>query len=157
MTNAPFVREIPAGRTHLAHPALLELRPSLPDVDAFTKTVDEDMRPDGYRLAGVFDAPDDPDGQDGPDRPARAVAGFRTGTSLAWGRYLYVDDLVTMADARGTGLGRLLMDWVRAEARAHGCTQLHLDSGTDRHPAHRFYLSSGMFIPAFHFTELLDG
>ncbi|MDA2814314.1 GNAT family N-acetyltransferase [Nocardiopsis sp. RSe5-2] len=150
MTDTPFVMEIPAGRTRLAHPALLELRPSLPDVDAFTRTVDEDMRPGGYRLAGVFDAPDD------PDRPARAVAGFRTGTSLAWGRYLYVDDLVTTAGARGTGLGRLLMDWVRSEARAHGCEQLHLDSGTDRHPAHRFYLSSGMVIPAFHFTEHLD-
>ncbi|WP_017556358.1 GNAT family N-acetyltransferase [Nocardiopsis baichengensis] len=144
---SPFVEEIPTGRTHLAHAAMAELRPFLTSADAFAKTVDDVLRPEGYRLAGVFE---------GPDRPARAVAGFRVGTSLMWGRYLYVDDLVTVADARGSGFGRMVMDWVRAEARAQGCGQVHLDSGTDRHPAHRFYLSSGMRIPAFHFTEVLD-
>jgi predicted GNAT superfamily acetyltransferase len=37
-----------------------------------------------------------------------AVAGFRLGENLAWGRFLYVDDLVTHSSQRSRGFGAAL-------------------------------------------------
>ena len=45
------------------------------------------------------------------------VAGFRILHSLAWGRFCYVDDLVTDEQSRSEGLGAELMDWLLAFAR----------------------------------------
>ena len=48
----------------------------------------------------------------------RAVAGYRLLESLYAGRHYYVDDLVTDAEARSSGYGGILFDWLVAEARA---------------------------------------
>jgi GNAT superfamily N-acetyltransferase len=80
-----------------------------------------------------------------------AAAGFRVTENLAWGRYLYVDDLVTAEGERSMGHGKLLFDWLKGEARAAGCGELHLDSGVFRHGAHRFYLRERMDITSYHF------
>ena len=85
-----------------------------------------------------------------------AVAGYRIGESLAWGRYMYVDDLVTDAEARSAGYGQTLLDWLRQRAREAGCVQLHLDSGVQRYDAHRFYLRNRMAITSHHFTLVLS-
>lgn len=98
----------------------------------------------GFRLAAVREA-----GQ------VVAVAGFRYGESLAWGRYLYVDDLVTGDGGRSQGYGRLLLDWLKAEAQSAGCRELHLDSGVQRHGAHRFYLRERLDITSYHFRVTL--
>jgi len=79
------------------------------------------------------------------------VAGYRFGTNLAWGRYLYVDDLVTDEHQRSQGAGREIFDWLVQEARAHDCDQFHLDSGVQRLGAHRFYLLKRMDITSHHF------
>lgn len=81
-----------------------------------------------------------------------AVAGFRMQENLAWGRFLYVDDLVTDAAHRLQGHGEALMDWLVAHARAAGCAELHLDSGVQRFGAHRFYLARRMDITSHHFA-----
>lgn len=98
----------------------------------------------GYRLAFIAE-----------DGVAVAAAGFRISTFLAWGRALYVDDLVTSARLRSRGHGKALLDWLTAHARASGCEQLHLDSGTQRKDAHRFYLRERMEISSFHFQRAL--
>jgi len=82
----------------------------------------------------------------------RCVAGYRFLENLAWGRFLYVDDLVTADAARSQGWGRQLFDWLVDEARRHGCDQLHLDSGVQRFAAHRFYLRKGMDLTCHHFA-----
>lgn len=79
-------------------------------------------------------------------------AGFRIGEWLAWGRTLYVDDLVTDERERSRGVGRAMMAWLATRARAAGCAELHLDSGVQRFDAHRFYLVQGMHISAHHFA-----
>ena len=88
---------------------------------------------------------------------AVAAAGFRVGHMLAWGRYLYVDDLSTLPEARRRGYGRLLLEWLTEEARRLGCEQLHLDSGVtaDRYDAHRLYLNTGLAITSHHFARRL--
>ena len=95
---------------------------------------------EGYRLAMLVN-----------DDHVVAVAGYRLGECLAWGKYLYVDDLVTAAVARSGGYGGLMMDWLIRAAEDAGCAQLHLDSGVQRFEAHRFYLRHGMTIASHHF------
>lgn len=86
-----------------------------------------------------------------------AVAGFRVGENLAWGRFLYVDDLVTRAAHRSKGYGAALLSWLKEHAATNGCSQLHLDSGIQRSDAHRFYEREGMTMASFHFVENLAG
>jgi GNAT superfamily N-acetyltransferase len=143
------VRELAAGESRLAAAALLELRPQFETAERIGERI-EAQRADGYRVAASFE----PGGDD-----AAAVAGFRIGTNLAWGRHVYVDDLVTREALRGRGHADAVMAWVEDEARRAGCEQLHLDSGLgpDRADAHRFYFGHGLTIASHHFAKRLDG
>ncbi len=100
------------------------------------------MREGGYRLAAVLDG-----------GKVRCVAGFRVQEFLYAGRHLYVDDLVTAEDARSEGHGARMLRWLEGIARDEGCGQLHLDSGVQRHDAHRFYFREGMKISSYHFLK----
>jgi GNAT superfamily N-acetyltransferase len=82
-----------------------------------------------------------------------AVAGFRIAENLAWGRFLYVDDLVTLPIHRSKGYGAGLLAWLRDYALKEGCLQLHLDSGMQRTQAHHFYEREGMARAGVHFSE----
>lgn len=126
------------------HPVMRELRPKYDDQTRFVARIREQQET-GYRLAFRED-------EDG--RPV-AAAGFRVGENLAWGRFLYVDDLVTLPDARSKGHGRALLEWLRARAREEGCRELHLDSGVHRKDAHRFYAREGMTFSSHHYSETL--
>jgi GNAT superfamily N-acetyltransferase len=72
--------------------------------------------------------------------------------SLAWGKFLYIDDLVSKSGDRSKGYGGELFDWLIDYARAENCQQLTLDSGVQRFAAHRFYLRRRMEITSHHFT-----
>jgi GNAT superfamily N-acetyltransferase len=85
-------------------------------------------------------------------KQVKAVAGFRVGNNLAWGNFLYVDDLVTAENFRSQGHGQKLFDWLVRQARSRGCDEFHLDSGVQRFGAHRFYLARRMDIIAHHFA-----
>jgi GNAT superfamily N-acetyltransferase len=142
------IREIVPPDTSLAFPALAALRPQLRSEPEFVRLIDSVQRPEGYRLVGAFE----------PEWPhAASVAGFRVGHMLAWGRFLYVDDLSTLPEARRRGLGRRLLEWLAEEGRRLGCEQLHLDSGvgSDRADAHRLYLNAGLRINSHHFARSL--
>jgi GNAT superfamily N-acetyltransferase len=141
------IRKLAAGETHRAARALLELRPHHAPADTVVARADA-QRAAGYRLVASF--------EDGDD-DAAAVAGFRLAENLAWGRHLYVDDLVTRPDRRGRGHGAALMRWLADEARRAGCAELHLDSGVgpDRQDAHRLYFNCGMRINSYHFARPL--
>jgi len=138
----PTIRELTASETYLAYTSLLELRPHLAARDEFVEQVNLKQRPEGYRLVGSFEK--------GVDEPV-AVAGFRTGHNLAWGYFLYVDDLVTQAAFRGRGHAGGLLQWIYEQAQQLGCQQVHLDSGVQRHDAHRLYLNQRMHITSHHF------
>lgn len=142
------IRELAPGETHLAHEAMRWLRPAYEREDAFVAHVEDVLRPAGYRLLAVLVA---------PVEHALAVAGFRAGASLAWGRYVYVDDLSTLPDARRQGHAGALLESVAEEGRRLGCEQLHLDSGTgpERFDAHRLYHGHGLSISSHHFARRL--
>jgi len=83
---------------------------------------------------------------------AVSVAGYRISETLAWGKFLYVDDLVTREVDRSKAYGAALFDWLVALAEREGCVQFHLDSGVQRFGAHRFYLGKRMDITSHHFA-----
>ena len=146
----PDVRELPAGETGLAARALLELRPQYGDAERLAALIDDRLRAGGYRLLGSF--------EDGSEE-ASAAAGFRVVGMLAWGRSLYVDDLVTLPEARGRGHADALFRWLEEEADRLRCHSFHLDSGVgpERADAHRFYFRHGLTITSFHFARANRG
>ncbi len=125
------------------YPVMRELRPHIIAPAQFLSRV-RSQEAAGYRLAcgQVSDAP-------------VAVAGFRVLENLAWGRFLYVDDLVTLPAYRSQGYGTRMLAWLREYAKMQGCQQLHLDSGMQRKDAHRFYEREGMIKAGFHFSEII--
>lgn len=123
-------------------PVMAQLRPHL-EREEFIARVQRQMA-DSYRLAYLS-----------AGSSVIAVAGYRITENLAWGRFLYVDDLVTDQAARSRGHGKALLAWLTRHARQNGCAQLHLDSGAQRKDAHRFYLREGMENLGFHFVTRL--
>jgi GNAT superfamily N-acetyltransferase len=121
------------------HPVMRQLRADYGADELVTKV--RRQEPDGYRLAMLVD-----------DGAVVAVAGYRIAENLAWGKYLYVDDLVTDDARRSKGYGQHLLAAVEGIAREAGCDELHLDSGVQRFAAHRFYLRYGMDIKSHHFS-----
>jgi GNAT superfamily N-acetyltransferase len=122
------------------YPVMRELRSHIAE-DQFLSRV-RSQENTGYRIGFI----EQPDG-------VVAVAGFRIGENLAWGRFLYVDDLVTLSSHRSKGFGAGLLSWLREFAAKEGCVQMHLDSGAQRKDAHRFYEREGMSRAGFHFVE----
>jgi GNAT superfamily N-acetyltransferase len=64
--------------------------------------------------------------------------------SIRYGKRCWLQDLVVSKEARGRGIGRLLLDAATEWARERGCTHLELSSGMGRVDAHRFYRREGM-------------
>jgi GNAT superfamily N-acetyltransferase len=73
------------------------------------------QREAGYRIAYV-----ESDGE------ILCVAGFIVGIKLAWGKHIYVDDLVTTEPHRSKGAGAKMISWLKSHARQLGRNQLHL-------------------------------
>jgi GNAT superfamily N-acetyltransferase len=142
------IREIHTPDTASAFRAMQALRTHYTDEGEFVRRVDEVQRPGGYRLVGAFEE---------GEGDAAAVAGFRSGHNLAWGDFLYVDDLSTLPEARRRGHGAALLEWLLEEGKRLGCGQFHLDSGVglERSDAHRLYMNTGMVISAHHFARLV--
>jgi len=120
-------------------PVLRQLRPQY-DPQSLKAQIRQ-QQADGYQLAYVEEN----------DR-VLCVAGFVVSQKLAWGKHIYVDDLVSEESHRSAGAGALLLRWLREYAREIGCSQIHLDSGVQRFAAHRFYLREGFIIASHHFS-----
>ena len=115
-----------------------ELRPHI-KAEEFVERVKHQTEIADYQLACLI------------DNEVKAVAGFRISQNLAWGNFLYLDDLVAKSSDRSKGYGGALFDWLVNYAREKDCDQFHLDSGVHRFAAHRFYLAKRMAIEAHHF------
>jgi GNAT superfamily N-acetyltransferase len=132
-------QESPREEIQRCFPMMRELRPHLEE-HIFAEQVIEQMG-EGYRLVCL---------EEGKD--LKAIAGFRILTFLAWGKVLYIDDLITGSQARKKGYGGKLLKWVMSQAKLVNCDQVHLDSGPQRHDAHRLYMNHGMKIIGYHFA-----
>lgn len=128
-----------AEKIHDCFPVMVQLRQHL-DPDSFIEQVLQQTI-HNYRLVYLKD-----------NEKIVAVAGFRLSHCLAWGDFLYIDDLITDELERSKGYGKQLLDWLVAHAKENDCGQLHLDSGVQRKDAHRFYEREGMLKTGFHFA-----
>src|SRR5688572_29226157 len=122
-----------------AFAAFTHLRPHL-DLATFVQGV-RTQRGEGYQIVFLE-----------AEGAIASAAGYRVLSFLAWGRVLYVDDLITHPDRKRLGLGGALLDWLIEEARKLGCDELHLDSGYGRHDAHRLYLNKGLKLSCHHLS-----
>jgi len=127
------------------YPVMRELRPHIANEAEFLERVRRQRQNHGYELVYVEDA----------GLPV-AAAGYRFTEYLYSGPILYVDDLICLESHRGKGFAEALMRFMEAEAKAKGCTQFHLDSGTHRLRAHHFYFRLGLSITSFHFAKPLN-
>jgi GNAT superfamily N-acetyltransferase len=127
------------GEIASCFPVMAELRPHVKE-EEFLGRVRRQQSDGGYELALLEN-----------EGAVRAVAGFRIYECLAFGKFMYVDDLVTGGGERSRGHGRAIFDWLAGYAKKRGCEELHLDSRVHRHGAHRFYLRNRMDITAHHF------
>lgn len=125
-----------------ALPVLRELRPHL--TRDLLDQVLEEGNPQGLRFTAVFE-----------DSQCMAIAGWRVVANTSAIRKLYVDDLCTSESARSRGFGSTLLEALAARGRELGCLRIDLDSGVQRHDAHRFYLRERMDIDAHHFGRRL--
>lgn len=121
---------------------IAELRPHL-SRNSFLTTV-RNMQVDGFKLAFTQ-----------KEGEIVVVAGYRIYTNLYMGKHCYVDDLVTAQAHRSKGYGEEMVNWLRGQARQADCQYFHLDSGTHRGQAHRFYFAQGFTIASYHFSEEL--
>ena len=104
-----------------------QLRPAITE-EADLPTIRRMMDTDGYQLTALLE-----------DGVVQAVDGYRFIEMLYCGQILYVDDLNTDQNRRSSGFGKLLLDWLKQQATARGCGELHLDSGVQREQAYHFY------------------
>ncbi|HXU35918.1 MAG TPA: GNAT family N-acetyltransferase [Blastocatellia bacterium] len=123
------------------YPVMSQLRSHLSE-DQYLAAVRRQEDNGNYRIAAVVD----------DAGVAKCVAGYRLTECLCWGKFMYVDDLVTDEQARSEHYGQKMMAWLVDEARKNDCKRVHLDSGVQRHSAHRFYLRERMDIIAYHFA-----
>ena len=138
--NTEIQKASTAEQIRSCYKVMRQLRPHLTEEQAFIEQVQRQLT-EGYHLAYL---------QEGED--VQAVAGFRFLEFLAWGKVLYIDDLITDTETRKNGHGGKLLKWVIEQAKEEKCDQVHLDSGPQRHDAHRLYLNHGFKIIGPHFA-----
>jgi ribosomal protein S18 acetylase RimI-like enzyme len=126
------------------HALVLQLRPALLDAQEWLARFKRQAQA-GYRVFALVRA-----------QRFVGLAGFRVQENLIHQRFLYVDDLVTHAGERSSGLGAQLLEALTAEARAQGCHKLVLDTALANALAHRFYYRQGLVAQGLHFSMPLS-
>ena len=93
---------------------------------------------------------------DFPDQVNRQMQqGYRLVENLIFGRFLYIDDLVTAPSLKRKGYAGQLLDWAIQFSIDEGCQAVQLDSGFQNGDAHRLYLNKGFQLSAHHFRKPL--
>jgi ribosomal protein S18 acetylase RimI-like enzyme len=125
-------------------PVMRLLRPGLSGPGEFIASVRR-MENDRYRILAACRG----------DVPL-ALAGYRLQENLIYGRFLYVDDLVTAEASRGQHLGARLLAELSDLAVREGCRKLVLDTGLSNALAQRFYFRQGLLTGAMRFSKVLE-
>lgn len=145
MSNSPAVlrhADTPEA-LRACYPVMKQLRPHLQSEAEFLERVARQVA-EGYRLLAEW--------QD--DRPV-ALAGYRLQENLVYGKFLYVDDLITTEAARGSQCGARLLDALSEVAAQSGCVRLTLDTGLANALAQRFYFRQGLLTSSMRFGKAI--
>lgn len=126
-------------------PVFSELRPHIAGEEEFIASWKKQAA-EGYSIAYIAS-----------EGEVVAAAGYRFINTMAWGKILYLDDLVALGAHRGRGFGSILLDWLKKKALSKGCDEVHLDTGYQRHAAHKAYLRNGFQLSCHHLSLVLKG
>ena len=118
-----------------------QLRPHLQGEEDFLDRIAR-QQTQTYRLLAAWD-----------DDQVVALAGYRFEENLVYGKFLYVDDLVTAETARGSRWGARLLDALTVIAEQAGCVRLVLDTGLVNALAQRFYFRQGLLTSSIRFGK----
>lgn len=110
-----------------AFPIMSQLRTHL-DESTYLELVLEAKDIDRYKMVALMN-----------DNEIVAVTGFKPMTTLYYGRFVWVCDLVTNKNYRSKGYGEKLLSWVNDWGRENDYESVALSSGLKRTDAHRFY------------------
>ncbi|TFW29722.1 GNAT family N-acetyltransferase [Duganella callida] len=126
------------------YPVMKELRPHLQSEDAFVAQVLRQQEQQ-YHILAVWE-----DGQ------VVALAGYRYQENTVYGRFLYVDDLVSAESHRSRRWGARLLDRLTHYARDAQCVRLVLDTALTNSQAQRFYFREGLVMTSVRFGKALE-
>lgn len=124
-------------------PVFHELRPHLTEAEFIRRW--KVQRQDGYQIVFIES-----------EGVVVAAAGFRFMNTMAWGKILYLDDLIALHTEHGRGWGSALLKWLQEHAKARHCDAVHLDTGYQRHTAHKSYLRNGFELNCHHLAWKAD-
>jgi ribosomal protein S18 acetylase RimI-like enzyme len=124
-------------------PVMWQLRPALTGPDEFAERVRR-MRADSYRILAAWQGD-----------TVVALGGYHFMDNFIYGRFLYVDDLVTLDTARGQRWGERLIAAMTRIAEQTGCGSIVLDTALSNALAQRFYFRQGMLTGAMRFSRKL--
>jgi GNAT superfamily N-acetyltransferase len=117
--------------------AFSELRPHLDEAEFIRRW--QTQQAEGYRIIYIETS-----------SGVVAAAGFRTLNTMAWGKIIYLDDLVALGSEHGRGWGTRLLQWLQKLAAQGGFSGVHLDTGYQRLAAHKAYLRNGFHLNCHH-------
>lgn len=133
------IKEIDGDELGRTWPVMAQLRPHLSEPD-YLAMIQRMRVTDGFRVFAAV-----------RDGAVVGVAGVRPMELLYCGRILQIDDLVVSDGERSKGVGKALIEHVKAIAKAEDRGEVHLDSGMARTEAHRFYDREGFERLGYHF------
>ncbi|MFC4408981.1 GNAT family N-acetyltransferase [Chungangia koreensis] len=125
-----FVKELTEpNEFEQAFPVMVELSDHLSKSE-YLKLL-TDMRKDGYRLFALYD----------DQEQIISLAGVAIRTDFFNGTYLWISEFVSRSEARSTGAGSILAEYLEQFAQSEGCEKIVLYSGISRERAHHFWES----------------
>ncbi|WDZ97746.1 GNAT family N-acetyltransferase [Herbaspirillum sp. WKF16] len=122
-----------------------ELRPHLASEEEFMQRIGR-AADESYRMLAAWD-----------EGRVVAIAGYRFQENLVYGKFLYVDDLVSAETQRGKRWGERLLKALDAVALEAGVARLVLDTGMANALAQRFYFRQGLLTGAMRFGKAIGG
>ena len=138
------IRKLESKEEILAcHHVITEMYPSL-DVNDYSQQLDQ-MLPHNYFQIGAYQGGD-----------CIGISGAWIGNKLWCGKYLEVDHIIVCSKHQSSGVGGLLLDFLKRMAQEENCASLGLDSFTHNNKSHKFFFKQGFEIKGFHFVHVLD-
>lgn len=110
-----LVRRLAPGEWRGAASLILKLRPHLDEAEFLRRVERQSFA--GYEMLGAFNGDS-----------LVGVLGMRPVHTLVRGPHLHIDDLIAEEAARRCGVGRALMAFAEADARARGMVAVSLDA-----------------------------
>ncbi len=112
-----------------AFPIIKQLRPHLTE-QSYLEYVIDAKKKHHYLLYAIYEG-----------EKIVACVGFMPMTTLYYGHFVWVCDLITDEKYRSKGYGEKLLSFVHDWAKKHGINTVALSSGIQREEAHKFYLN----------------